>query len=242
VISIINLIVEEAAWGNLPILADALQDAGCEDDVILDHLRKHAHAPGSHCHGGCWYGTCWVLQSIADKEQKIRAVYEEADGHVILIPVVNPGNESGHTYLVQATFGNHGVVFCVESRYSLDSVDVLVDSDEGKGWRIRDEDLKDYIDHPGTDESPPEYSCYFTDSNNAYDPNDFHIRYTGSEIYVGPGTPLDGIKSDLYNDNYRNFCKVCQRQFYQLPELPDFFCSKECLALHESKYDYLDDP
>ncbi|MBP3956573.1 hypothetical protein J8F10_14935 [Gemmata sp. G18] len=44
----------------LPILADALQDAGCEDEQILSHCRdphEGAHAPG-----------CWVPDLILDVE------------------------------------------------------------------------------------------------------------------------------------------------------------------------------
>ena len=37
------------AFDRLPILADALQDAGCEDPTVLDHLRR----PGPHVRG-CW--------------------------------------------------------------------------------------------------------------------------------------------------------------------------------------------
>ena len=42
----------------MPILADALQDAGCEDAAILDHCR----APIGHFHG------CWVLDAILEKD------------------------------------------------------------------------------------------------------------------------------------------------------------------------------
>ena len=43
--------------GVLPILADALQDAGCEDQSVLGHCRRwaHEHAPG-----------CWVPDLILD--------------------------------------------------------------------------------------------------------------------------------------------------------------------------------
>jgi hypothetical protein len=33
----------------LPVLADALEDAGCDDRALLGHLR----GPGPHV-GGCW--------------------------------------------------------------------------------------------------------------------------------------------------------------------------------------------
>jgi hypothetical protein len=48
----------ERAFDRLPILADALQDAGCEDARLLDHCR----GPGPHVH------CCWALDSLLDKE------------------------------------------------------------------------------------------------------------------------------------------------------------------------------
>ncbi len=42
----------------MPILADALQDAGCDNDVILEHCR----GPGPHVRG------CWVVDLILGKE------------------------------------------------------------------------------------------------------------------------------------------------------------------------------
>jgi hypothetical protein len=42
-------IYAERAFDQLPILADALQDAGCEDGEMLGHCR----APGPHVRG-CW--------------------------------------------------------------------------------------------------------------------------------------------------------------------------------------------
>jgi hypothetical protein len=37
------------AYERLPILADALEDAGCDDSVLLEHCR----GDGPH-HRGCW--------------------------------------------------------------------------------------------------------------------------------------------------------------------------------------------
>ena len=45
-------------FGNLPVLADALQDAGCENADVLDHCR----GPGSHVRG------CWVVDLVLGKE------------------------------------------------------------------------------------------------------------------------------------------------------------------------------
>jgi hypothetical protein len=42
-------IYEECRFTDLPVLADALEEAGCNDENILGHLR----GPGPHA-GGCW--------------------------------------------------------------------------------------------------------------------------------------------------------------------------------------------
>jgi hypothetical protein len=50
VVRLAAAIYEEGHWADLPLLADALLDAGCEDDEVVAHLR----APGPHargCHG-----------------------------------------------------------------------------------------------------------------------------------------------------------------------------------------------
>jgi hypothetical protein len=45
--------------GRLPILADALEDAGCTNADILDHLR----GPGPHVRG------CWPVDLILSKDR-----------------------------------------------------------------------------------------------------------------------------------------------------------------------------
>jgi hypothetical protein len=42
----------------MPILADALQDAGCDNEDVLNHCRQ----PGEHCRG------CWVVDLLFDKK------------------------------------------------------------------------------------------------------------------------------------------------------------------------------
>jgi hypothetical protein len=45
------------AFDRLPILADALEEAGCDDADVLDHCRRHCeHARG-----------CWVVDLLLDK-------------------------------------------------------------------------------------------------------------------------------------------------------------------------------
>ncbi|MDY3555924.1 hypothetical protein R5W24_005070 [Gemmata sp. JC717] len=50
-------IYAEKAFDRMPILADALQDAGCDNDDILNHCRQ----PGEHVRG------CWVVDLLLGK-------------------------------------------------------------------------------------------------------------------------------------------------------------------------------
>lgn len=48
---------DDRAFDRLPILADAFQDAGCENDDILAHCRGE----GPHVRG------CWVVDLVLGK-------------------------------------------------------------------------------------------------------------------------------------------------------------------------------
>ena len=52
-------IYEEKAFDRMPILADALQDAGCDSDALLNHLRD---VNATHVRG------CWALDLVLGKE------------------------------------------------------------------------------------------------------------------------------------------------------------------------------
>ncbi|WP_439623201.1 hypothetical protein [Gemmata sp.] len=54
VVALARGIEAESAFDRMPILADALQDAGCDDVHVLDHCRLAA----GHTRG------CWVVESI----------------------------------------------------------------------------------------------------------------------------------------------------------------------------------
>ena len=58
-LALANGIYEERAFDRLPILADALQDAGCDSDDILNHLRN---PNATHVRG------CWALDLVLGKE------------------------------------------------------------------------------------------------------------------------------------------------------------------------------
>ena len=57
-VSLARQMYELRDFGAMPILADALQDAGCDNPDILDHCR----GPGPHVRG------CWVVDRVLGKE------------------------------------------------------------------------------------------------------------------------------------------------------------------------------
>jgi hypothetical protein len=57
IVRIARAIYSERRFGDLPILADALEDAGCTDADFLSHCRSRT----PHCRG------CWVVDSLAGK-------------------------------------------------------------------------------------------------------------------------------------------------------------------------------
>jgi len=58
VLGVARGIYEDRAFGRMPLLADALMDAGCDQDDILTHCRSE----GSHVRG------CWVVDLVLGKE------------------------------------------------------------------------------------------------------------------------------------------------------------------------------
>lgn len=57
VLAVARAVYAEHRWGDLPILADALTDASCDDERILGHLRNG----GPHGRG------CWVVDLVLGK-------------------------------------------------------------------------------------------------------------------------------------------------------------------------------
>src|SRR5262249_23709471 len=58
VVNLAQEIYDHRAFGRLPVLADALEEAGCDNAEILAHCRE----PGPHVRG------CWVVDLILGKE------------------------------------------------------------------------------------------------------------------------------------------------------------------------------
>jgi hypothetical protein len=55
---IAEVIYEEQGFGRLAVLADALLDAGCESEELIQHCRQ----PGPHYRG------CWALDRVLGRE------------------------------------------------------------------------------------------------------------------------------------------------------------------------------
>jgi hypothetical protein len=58
VVSLAQAIYDERAFDRMPILADALEDAGCTNADVLNHCRQ----PGEHVRG------CWVVDLLLGKQ------------------------------------------------------------------------------------------------------------------------------------------------------------------------------
>jgi len=64
-----NRIYDTQEYADLPILADALEDAGCMSQDLLDPCRR---TPGDHLKG------CWVVDLILGKsDEALRMRYQE---------------------------------------------------------------------------------------------------------------------------------------------------------------------
>ena len=57
-IDLAQAIYTDRTFDQLPILADALEDAGCTNTAVLDHCRQ----PGEHIRG------CWVVDRVLGRE------------------------------------------------------------------------------------------------------------------------------------------------------------------------------
>jgi hypothetical protein len=58
VVKVAQAIYDERAFARRPVLADALEEAGCDNDELLRHCRQ----PGEHVRG------CWVIDLLTGRE------------------------------------------------------------------------------------------------------------------------------------------------------------------------------
>lgn len=85
-VAIARGIVVESAFDRLPVLADALEEAGCDDELVLRHCRE---CPHHHSH-------CWVIADLLDSppvagqsrmtDADVRREVERVTGQPVLQP------------------------------------------------------------------------------------------------------------------------------------------------------------
>jgi hypothetical protein len=56
VVSLARGIDRDRAYDQMPLLMDALMDAGCNSDEVLDHCREPDHYPG-----------CWLIDQLLNR-------------------------------------------------------------------------------------------------------------------------------------------------------------------------------
>jgi hypothetical protein len=59
VLTLASAVYDRGAFDRMPILSDALEEAGCASTALLDHCR----GPGPHVRG------CWLLDLLLDKQR-----------------------------------------------------------------------------------------------------------------------------------------------------------------------------
>lgn len=270
VVGITTTIREEGRWDRLSVLADALEDSGCDDPAILDHLRQEQvdvygepyidrgrtcrsrqmqllHKPGKfpNLNGGCWQGTCWVVEAILRQPQRVVARVEYTGQYKAVHdrPVINPGDSTaGVVWIVTPHTWANGPAYAVETEYPGDAEGILVDDDDfGKNYRLDQVSLKDYQTDPGDWENPPEYRCHFSDDGHPFDGDEMRLEgfdglgmeagpaYNVLIHYVGPNMPHAGVLPSRYSLDMRD-CDECGRRFYLKPTRRVVACSRKCFS------------
>jgi hypothetical protein len=141
-------IAEEASYREVVVLADALEEAGCADEVILQHLRDVTHDRG--CAPGCWERVCWLVNLVLKREQPVVASFtwpSSADDPVHEATAINPGGCQGATWLVYVGDCFSPPMYAVEAENAGEAIDEFVDSDYGKSQHVDPENEYDNDDY-----------------------------------------------------------------------------------------------
>lgn len=254
VLGVAQRIYDDALWDALPILADALEEAGCTDNVVLMHLRMHKAEP-------CWEKTCWLINHILEKEQKLRAKFRVPnmrDAEDLDEPACNPGEWRHYRggagcFAMGISCGySSGYVCVVEASGPSDAEDEFVDSYYGVAARIdmNGSEAKDYGHHVnGGDQIcgyvvkelgwvdltgqffPEGTKNYLTEpgitGGGTYYDTESVIMDTALDVrYYGPGLPPCMVRAEDYCEED---CDNCGRLFFPNTDgSPARFCSERC--------------
>lgn len=249
VVALARTIHDSSDYGPLPILADALQDAGCDDEDMLNHLRHGIHECGDSAkwQGGCWCGTCWIVRHLLKESQRVMALYRMPgmmEGDLGECPVLNPGDAEGMAWLVETTtmYIPDRVRAVVETPYMTTAFSEFVSSPFGEEVRITEPDLADYriADEDQSDVFPGEWSCDWTaDGEHAYDSDELDAFDMGEEqpghpllTYHAPGIPHGGVTPDDYKWGTWQ-CMICDREIGYIRQSAHQVCDHpECRKVY----------
>jgi hypothetical protein len=116
VITLVNLIREQSNLSLFPILADALEDAGCEEELLLQHLRQSDTPHSVHC---------WALALFTRKLPTIKWETDKRSSDDLPSGFYkSPQTAAGEQYQIWMSLrldkvldrGNHRKVFSVQLR------------------------------------------------------------------------------------------------------------------------------
>jgi len=224
-------IADNKTWGVLPILADALEDAGGTNDEILGHLRS------PHDRHGCWQSRrCFMLDHLLGRTQLLVArVNVEGWPPDREALVVNPGDWWGrHVYLVYGQTQFDPPLYAVEADAASDAEEIFVESEFGKDFRI-DEDSPEagdygyhvtagmypsgplagyegWVDLRGNRVTGELSEPSVTGDGTLYDGELIMIHDLLSCLYFGPGLSRAGVAPEIFGRP--DECRYCGRTTY----------------------------
>ncbi len=99
-------IYAERAFNRLPILADALEEAGCDHPDVLAHCR----GTGRHARG------CWVVEGVLGKVQITLLNVQTGDEpprNIGLVNAIDPSRDPPVVHKRRVFWSNHGGLHCL---------------------------------------------------------------------------------------------------------------------------------
>lgn len=242
-------IADTRNWSALPVLADALQDAGCDDEDVLSHVRHGIHPEGDHGRhkGGCWQGECWVVNLLLSRPQRVLAAFRYPgmfEGDVSECPVLNPGDSSkeaklyrGCTWLVESS--SHSAKYpdervIVETPVLTVAEEKFIDSPFGADLRITEPDLADYrVPQHDTNSKgephPDEWTCRWSPDGHPYDGEEVVVVDLNEDRddefvrYFGPGIRHGGVTPRDYTAGEWD-CMRCERPIGYIRSTAEQLC------------------
>jgi hypothetical protein len=133
-------------WSALPVIADALEDAGCEVPDIYNHFRECHHGLYKR---GCWERQCWLLNHMLGKEQPLVASFKFGRYHTedTEATVINPGAWWGSTWLLYVGDCMSPPMYIIEAEHFGEVEEIFVCSEYGEYLHVNPDDEYDNKDY-----------------------------------------------------------------------------------------------